>query len=79
MEDEIEFEVLLARKIDKRIHSIAWSPETSLNIIPKSLVFAYGTANNIYIYSSNMADKSGVQVKILQSSATDELIDILRQ
>ncbi|XP_054268472.1 nucleoporin Nup37 [Macrosteles quadrilineatus] len=61
MEDEIEFEVIKSFKIEKRVHSLAWCPETSLNIIPKSIIFACGTANHIHIYSTNMADKTQMQ------------------
>lgn len=62
MEDEIEFEIIKSFKIEKRVHSLAWCPETSLNIIPKSIIFACGTANHIHIYSTNMADKTQMLV-----------------
>jgi hypothetical protein len=64
MEDEIEFEVIKSFKIETRVNSLAWCPETSLNIIPKSVVFACGTAKHIFIFSTNLADKTQMQVSL---------------
>ncbi|XP_046673013.1 nucleoporin Nup37 [Homalodisca vitripennis] len=62
-EEELdEVEILKSFKVDRRVHCVSWSPETSLSVIPKSVVFACGTADYVYIYSSNMADKTKNQI-----------------
>uniref|UniRef100_A0A1B6DC57 Nucleoporin Nup37 n=1 Tax=Clastoptera arizonana TaxID=38151 RepID=A0A1B6DC57_9HEMI len=65
MEEEIEFEILKSFELSSRgsrVHDLAWSPETSLNVIPKCLFLSCATSEfNILVYSTNMTDESNKQ------------------
>lgn len=69
MEEEIEFEAIQSFKVNSRVHSLAWNPETSLSIVPKNLVFACGTVDHVLVYSSNMVDEPSCRPKVRCFSA----------
>lgn len=51
---------------DTRPHAIAWSPETSLSVVPKILTFCVAGADfKIRLYNSNLNDINVYEVRIL--------------
>lgn len=50
---------------DTRPHAIAWSPETSLSVVPKILSFCVAGADfKIRLYNSNLNDMNVYEVRI---------------
>lgn len=50
---------------DARPHAIAWSPETSLSVVPKILTFCVAGADfKIRLYNSNLNDLNVYEVRI---------------
>lgn len=49
---------------DIRPHAIAWSPETSLSVVPKILMFCVAGADfKIRLYNSNLSDVNEYEVR----------------
>lgn len=49
---------------DTRPHAIAWSPETSLSVVPKILTFCVAGADfKIRLYNSNLNDVNVYEVR----------------
>lgn len=48
---------------ETRVHAIAWSPETSLNIVPKIVTFCVAGADfKIRLYDSDLNEKNIYEV-----------------
>ena len=48
-----------------RVHAIAWSPDTSLSVVPKIVSFSVAGADfNIRLYNSNLGDVNVYEVRI---------------
>ncbi|KZC13807.1 PREDICTED: nucleoporin Nup37 [Dufourea novaeangliae] len=55
--EDIAYNPLRTFRHDTRPHAIAWSPETSLSVVPKVLMFCIAGADfRIRLYTSNMTD-----------------------
>ncbi|KAK0095844.1 hypothetical protein PV326_007210 [Microctonus aethiopoides] len=55
--EEIEHTCIRKFHHETRVHSIAWSPETSLSVVPKVIAFSVAGADfKIRIYNSNLND-----------------------
>lgn len=51
---------------DTRPHAIAWSPETSLSVVPKILTFCVAGADfKIRLYNSNLNGSNVYEVRML--------------
>jgi len=61
--EDISYTQLKMFHHETRIHDIAWSPETSLNVVPKILSFSVAGADfKIRLYNSNLNDKNLTEV-----------------
>ncbi|XP_066583643.1 nucleoporin Nup37 [Prorops nasuta] len=61
--DEIAYNPLTTIHHDTRPHAIAWSPETSLSVIPKVVKFCVAGADfKIRLYTSNLDNKNNYEI-----------------
>lgn len=59
----MSFDIIREFHHDSRIHALSWSPNTSLQIVPKALLFAAGGSDyGIRLYSSDLGEKEIMQV-----------------
>ncbi|RZF35924.1 hypothetical protein LSTR_LSTR008494 [Laodelphax striatellus] len=63
LEEEVDLELLQDFTINCRVDALAWSPETSLNVLPKCIMFCAATKDfNLRLFSSNTVDAYSEQV-----------------
>nr|XP_034176018.1 nucleoporin Nup37 [Osmia lignaria] len=62
--EDIAYNLLRTFRHDSRPHAVAWSPETSLSVVPKVLMFCVAGADfKIRLYSSDMNDDTVCEMK----------------
>lgn len=67
--EDLSYNPLRTFHHETRVHAIAWSPETSLNIVPKIVTFCVAGADlKIRLYNSDLSDKNTYEVKGLKKS-----------
>lgn len=63
LEDELEFQLLKEFHHETRVSALAWSPETSLSVLPKCLSFASAGADyKLRLFSSDLVASHTLQV-----------------
>lgn len=66
--EDISYKPLRTFHHDTRVHAIAWSPETSLSVVPKIVSFcAAGADFRIRLYNSNLNDVHVYEVNIFRN------------
>ncbi|XP_014204871.1 nucleoporin Nup37 isoform X1 [Copidosoma floridanum] len=61
--EDISYTQLKVFNPEGRVHAIAWSPETSLSVVPKLLSFSVASADfKIRLFNSNLIDESAVEI-----------------
>lgn len=63
--EDIVYSPLRTFRHDIRPHAIAWSPETSLSVVPKVLMFCVAGADfKIRLYNSDMNENTVCEVRL---------------
>jgi nuclear pore complex protein Nup37 len=63
LEEELEFQLLKEFHHETRVSALAWSPETSLSVLPKCLSFASAGADfKLRLFASDLVASHTLQV-----------------
>lgn len=63
--EDIAYKPFRTFRHDTRPHAIAWSPETSLSVVPKVLMFCVAGADfKIRLYSSDLNENTVCEVRL---------------
>ncbi|XP_069685180.1 nucleoporin Nup37 [Periplaneta americana] len=63
LEEELEFQLLREFHHETRVHALAWSPETSLSVLPKRVAFASAGADyKLRVFTSDLVATHTLQV-----------------
>jgi len=63
LEDELEFQLLREFHHETRVSALAWSPETSLSVLPKCVSFASAGADyKVRLFTSDLVSSHTLQV-----------------
>lgn len=72
LEEELEFQLLREFHHETRVCAVAWSPETSLSVLPKCVSFASAGADyKVRLFSSDL-----VAIHTLQVMQTDTTLNL---